>query len=151
MAVQQLFFVRWCFLYLFKTAHSILTKFPCRLFFMHFVKVLEVHPYRSINTVNAWKKSCFILSQRPDIHMIDNLSIALHTFTRPMLTSLSEDEMLLLRHVNWSTNFWDLSVRVEVSPSCLKLMGFTLKMQETVDIPQKLWQTQTTQMILRFL
>ena len=38
-------------------------------------------------------------------HMIDNLSIESHAFTRRISTSLSLDEMLLLRYMNWSTNF----------------------------------------------
>ena len=49
---------------------------------MHFVRVYVVYPYSSIDTVTAWKKSCFILSDRLDFHMIDNLSIAVHAFMR---------------------------------------------------------------------
>ena len=37
-----------------------------------------------------------------------------------MLTSLSLDEMLLPRYVNWSTNSKGMPLRVEMAPSCLK-------------------------------
>ena len=37
--------------------------------------------------------------------MIDNLSIAIHALLMRMLTSLSVDEILLLRYVNWSSYF----------------------------------------------
>ena len=46
------------------------------------------------------KKSCFILLDSPDFHMIDNLSIAVHAFARGMLISISVDEMLLTRYVD---------------------------------------------------
>ena len=36
--------------------------------------------------------------------MIDNLSIAIYTLTKHLLTSLSVDEMLLPMYVNLSTN-----------------------------------------------
>ena len=40
--------------------------------------------------------------------MIDNLSIAIHALLMRMLTSLSVDEILLLRYANWSSYFRDL-------------------------------------------
>ena len=43
---------------------------------------------------------CFILSDKSDFHIIDNQSIAVHNFANCMLTSLSVDEILLLRYVN---------------------------------------------------
>ena len=46
---------------------------------MRFVSVNVVHPYSSIDTAAAWKKSFFILSDRSDFHMIDRLAIADHT------------------------------------------------------------------------
>ena len=91
------------------TQHSSLL--PILLFFMCFVSVLVVHPYSSMDTVTACKKSCFILLDRPELHIIDNLSIAFHTFTRHMLTSLSVNEILLPRYVNWSTNFRGLPLK----------------------------------------
>ena len=36
--------------------------------------------------------------------MVDNLSIAFNTFARHILTSLSVDEILMAKHVNWSIN-----------------------------------------------
>ena len=87
---------------------------------MHFVSIYVVHLYSSIAT--AWKKSCFIWSDRSDFLMIDNLSIAVHTFTRHMLSLLSVNEILLPRYVNLSTNFRGLSLRVEIVCSHWKHM-----------------------------
>ena len=42
-----------------------------------------------MDTDIAWKKSCFILSERSNSHKIDNLSIAFHNFTWCMMTSLN--------------------------------------------------------------
>ena len=50
------------------------------------------------------RNSRFILSERSDFQMIINLSIVVHAFPVRMLTSLSVDEILLLRYMNWSTN-----------------------------------------------
>ena len=65
-------------------------------FSLFFVSIHVVPPYSSINTVTSWKKFCFILSDKSDSHLIDNLSIALHAFVWCMLTSLSVDKMCLL-------------------------------------------------------
>ena len=78
------------------------------------------HPYSSIDTAIAWKKSRFILSDRLDFHMIDNQLIAVNAFASRISTSLSFDEILLLRHVKLSTNFRCTSFRVEMVPSRLK-------------------------------
>ena len=45
-----------------------------------------------------WKNSYFIQSERPDFHMINKLSIAVHTLPMHMLT-------LLRRNMKRSTNF----------------------------------------------
>ena len=47
--------------------------------------------------------------------MINNLLIAVNTFTRHMLTSFSVDEILLVRYVNLSTNFRGQSLKVEMA------------------------------------
>ena len=70
-----------------------------------FVCIHVVHPYNSTDTATAWKKSHFILLDQSDLHMIANMSIAFHAFVRLILTSLSVDEILLPRYMNWSTNF----------------------------------------------
>ena len=85
-----------------------------------------VHPYSSIATATAWKKSHFILLDRLDFYITDNLSIAFYIFARDILTSLSIDEMLLLKYVNYSTNFRALSFRAEMAPSQLKHMNSAL-------------------------
>ena len=50
-----------------------------------------------------------------DFYIIDNLSIVVHTFSRCMLTSLTVDEILLPRYVNFSIN-----LNMGMALSCLK-------------------------------
>ena len=121
MAVQILF---WWDLLLgkFSIALIILEQFPSSFFSMHFVGVHIVHPYSCIETTAAWKKFRFILPDRSDIHMIDDLSIAIHDFAWCILTSLSVDETLLPRYVYLSTNSTGLLFRVKIAPSRLKYM-----------------------------
>ena len=57
---------------------------------MRFISVHVVHPYNSIVTATIWKKSCLILSDKSDFYMIDNQYIAVPTFARCILTSLSD-------------------------------------------------------------
>ena len=73
-----------------------------------------VQPYSIMDRATAWKKSRFILSDRLDFHMIDNL---FHTFARLKL-SLSVDEMLQPRCVKWSTNFRDSSFLFKTHVFC---------------------------------
>ena len=46
--------------------------------------------------------------------MIDILLIGVHAFPIRILKSLSVDEILLPRYVNWSANFKGLSFNVEM-------------------------------------
>ena len=95
-------FVRRCFQDLFKMVCHILVLFPSSS--MCFVSIYVVHPYSCTDTATACKKSHFILSDKSNFHTIANLLIAVHAFVRHILTSLSVDETLLLRYVNFSTN-----------------------------------------------
>ena len=52
--------------------------------------------------------------------MIDNLSIAVHAFTKCILISLSVDEKLLPKYMNLSTNFKGSPYREEMAPFWLK-------------------------------
>ena len=79
---------------LFKTARSILMSFLYTFSFMLFVNIHLVLPYSSMDIATNWKSN-FILWD-----VINNLSIAVNTFTRHILTSHSVDETLLLRYVN---------------------------------------------------
>ena len=88
-------FMGCCFQDLFKTARSILMLFSSNFFSMRFVQVVQ--PYSSSGITTAWKKSNFILSVNSDLHIIDNLSIAVHASPMCMLTLLSVDEILLRR------------------------------------------------------
>ena len=85
--------------------HTVFMKIQSRCFPMCFVKIRVVQLCSNNDTATIWKKSRSILSERLDFHMIDNLSIAINAFTMRILTSLSGDEILLPRCVNWSTNF----------------------------------------------
>ena len=83
-----------------------------------------MHPFSSIDTAIAWKKSHFILLERSAFDTIDNLLIAVHTFSMRMLPSFSVDEILLLRYVNWSSNFRGLPLKVKMALSWLNHMNF---------------------------
>ena len=72
---------------------------PNKLFSMPFVSVQVVQLYSSTDIATALKKTCFILSERSDFPIINNLSSAFHV---RMLTSLSEDEILLPRYTRLS-------------------------------------------------
>ena len=71
---------------------------------MCFVRVHVVHPYCSIDTQKE-QIPFFILSERSDFHNINDLSIAVYTFTWCMLTALSVEEIVLPMYVNLCTNF----------------------------------------------
>ena len=115
-------FVMCCFQGLFEIARSILVYFSLSFFSMHFISADVVHPHSSMNTGTAWKKSCFILTDRLNFHMINNLSVVVHTFRRDILSSISVDEILLPSYVNWSIKFRRLSLRLQVALFCLKHM-----------------------------
>ena len=66
------------------------------------------------------KKLHFILSNKFDLHIINNLSTAVHAFASSILMSFSVNEMLLLRYVNLSTGFREPPFSVEMSPLWLK-------------------------------
>ena len=87
-------FLGCCFLDLFYRARDILVPFLSSL-----ISVDVVHPYSRIDTTAAWKKIRFILSDRPDFHVIDSLSIAVQAFGKRILMSLSVEEILLSRYV----------------------------------------------------
>ena len=98
----QLLFVECCFQDLFKIAR--------------FGSAQVVHQYSCTDTTQIWKRPSFILSER-SFHINNSMSIAAHTFSRCMLTSLSVDEILLPRYQNWAANFRDLSLLVAIAPS----------------------------------
>ena len=70
---------------------------PSSFFSKHLVSVHVVHPYSSMDTTVACKKLHFILSDRFDFHMTDNLLIGLYAFACPVLMSFSVDETLFPR------------------------------------------------------
>ena len=90
-------FVRRCFQDLFNTAHSILVHMLSSFLSICLVSIHVAHLCSSINTTAAWKKMCFILSDRSDFHMTESLSTAVQAFASQVLISFLEDETLLLR------------------------------------------------------
>ena len=76
---------------------SILVKLPYDFFSVRLVSVHMEHPYSRMDKTATRKKLCFILSERFDFHMIDNLSIAVHALASRTLISFSVGETLLPR------------------------------------------------------
>ena len=91
-------------------ASRICSKQHVVFFSKHFVSVHVMHPYSSINTTRAWKKSCFVFLV---FHMVNKPSVPFHACATRMLTSLSGNEILQSKYVNLSTNFReDVLVRI---------------------------------------
>ena len=80
---------------LFNIARNILVWLPSSFFSSRLVSAQVVHPYSGIDMTAACKKLCFILSVRSDFHMIDNLSIAVHTFVSSVSMSFSVGKAVL--------------------------------------------------------
>ena len=57
----------------------------------------------------VWRNSSFILSQRLNYYIVDNLSIVVQALPRHILTILSVDKILLPWYVNWFINSFALS------------------------------------------
>ena len=101
---------------LFITARSILVQLPSSFFSICLVSVYVVHPYNSIDTIAAWKKLRFILSEWSVLHMTYSLSINIDTFASRVLISFSVYETLLPRYVNLPTRFRDPPLSAEMFP-----------------------------------
>ena len=84
---------------------------------MHFIQFQVVQSYSSIDMATAWKNLHFILYREISFHKFDFLLIAVYALPMHMLTSLSVDEILLLRYMNWSTYFRDLPFKERIVPS----------------------------------
>ena len=74
-----------------------------------FVKVQLVKPYSRTNTVIAWTKTHFILSERSNVHLVFKLWITVCDFPLPDMISHSVDEILIPKYLNSPTNFYDLA------------------------------------------
>ena len=98
-------FMGCCFQDISITSCNILLQLPSYLFSIHFVSIQAVHPYSNMYTIASRKKIRFILSDRSDLQMTDNLSIAVYAFASRVLLSFSVDEMLLQKYVNLSISF----------------------------------------------
>ena len=106
---------RCCFQNLFNIAHSILVQLLSSFLSMRLVSVYVAYPYSSMDMTAAWKKLCFILSDRSDFHMTHNLSTADHASISWWLMSISVDQMPLLKSMNLSTCFKEPRIKEEMS------------------------------------
>ena len=59
----------------------------------------------------------FILSEKSDFYVVDNLSIVVYALPMLILTLLSVDEILLPMYMNWSTNFRGLPFNEKIALS----------------------------------
>ena len=109
-------FVGCCFQDLFRIARSILVQLESSFFFIRLVSAHMGLPCRRIDVAADWKILCFILSDKFEFQMIDNLSIALHDFASHILMSFSVDKMQLPWYVNLSTSFREPPFSVEMFP-----------------------------------
>ena len=101
-------FVRCCFQELFNIVGSILVQLPSSFFSIRLVSVHVVYPYSRIDTNAASMKLCFILSDRSEFHMIDNLSIAVYAFAS--LIKLSSE----YRFVTAKTYIWGVPGVIDI-------------------------------------
>ena len=108
-------FVRCCFQDLFDVARSILMQFPSSFFSKCLISVHMVHPYSA-----AWKKLRFILLDKSDFHMIDNLLIAVHAFASCTMMSFSVDETLIPRYMNFSISIQRATIQCGDVSSLIK-------------------------------
>ena len=84
------------------------------------LKVQVVQPYKIIDMNTYWKNSRFILSEGLHFNVDDNLSIVVYVFSMQILTLVSEDTIMLPRYVNKFTKIRNVSINVEIAPSCSK-------------------------------
>ena len=101
---------------LFSIACSILEQFPYSFFRTRIVSIDVVYSYNSIDMTTISENPILILSDRSDLYRFNSLSIAIQAYSRCVLTSLSEDEIILLRYVNLFTNFRGPPFRVVMTP-----------------------------------
>ena len=99
-----------------------LVQFLSSLFSIRLVSVHVVHPYNRIDRTAVWKKLRFILLDRSDFHMNDNLLIAVHAFPSRILMPFSVDETLLPRYMNLATDFREPPFSMELSYFWVKHM-----------------------------
>ena len=101
-----------CFQDLFKRACSIVVWFLSSFFSRCFIRVQLV--------TKSSKEFVFIFLERSNFHMVIKLLIEVQALSMCLLTSLSVDEILLLKFVNWSIDFRGLLFNEKMTLSWLK-------------------------------
>ena len=92
-----------------------------KLLFAVLIKTfLQALHYCNTYTATAGKNTRFILLEKSDLHVVDDLSIAVHILLMRILTLLSVDVILLPGWITRSTNFKGLTFSEELVPSWLK-------------------------------
>ena len=96
-----------------------------------------VQLYGSTDTATSWKNSHFILTDRWDFHIVDNLSVAIHVLPMRIMISLSINEILLPWYAKCFINFRGLLFNEEMALSRLKhvLSEFTLSQSLLLPAP----------------
>ena len=85
-----------------------------------------VYPYNRIDTITAWKELCFILSDKFDFHMINNLLIAVHAFASRILMSFSVEETLVHSKLLGTTNIHTTAYHPQTN-GMVERLHFSLK------------------------
>ena len=111
--------VECCFQDFFKTVHNICSSHQT------FIKVQVVQPYSSTDKAQLRRIPILFLS---DFYMVVNRLIAIHALPICKLISLSVDEILLPRYVNWSANFRGLPFNKKIASTWLKHMNSVLSL-----------------------
>ena len=106
-----------------------LLKIACSIILQLLSSVHLVYSYSCINMTAAKKKLLFILLERCDSHMTNNLSLAVHAFTSHILMSFSIDYMLFPWLGNLSPCFREPLLSVEMLPLWLKHMYICIDME----------------------
>ena len=88
---------------------------PCLI-----VSLLRKQQFRRVSVVQTYystdtAKFHFMISENVDVYMINDVFIVVQIIPLGMLTSISVDEIMLLRYVNRSTNFRGLSFNFEAA------------------------------------
>ena len=113
-------FVGCCFQDLFKSTYSIIVQLPFSFFSKHFLQVFQ--PYDSFSQLQLGRIPV-LFYWRSDFHMVNNLSIIVHSLPMCMLALLSVDEILLLKHGLLISETWHL-MRVQYWLKCLSSVLF---------------------------
>ena len=102
-----------CFQDFFQIARSFLCSFY-RAFSQRVSFESKGYTHREELTQPQVGRNLILFYRKSDLHMIENKSIEEYGFPMRIIASISVDEILLPRYLNWSFNFRGLPVEVEM-------------------------------------